>query len=89
MTDSTILLRHTALPGAVLCVGLRSFACFCAPVLPSLLPNRRHHGHTLPLQGGQDGHDEEATRDHHVGCGREGENLGPFHEGRGLLRRRL
>ncbi len=36
-----VSLRYTGLSGAALCVGLRAFACFCAPVLPSLLSNHR------------------------------------------------
>ena len=33
-----ISLRYTGLPGEVLDVWLRAVVCFCAPVLPSLLP---------------------------------------------------
>ena len=33
-----ISLRYTGLPGKASCIELRAFACFCAPVLPTLLP---------------------------------------------------
>lgn len=45
-----ISLCHTGLTEEALCVGLRLFACFCAPVLPVSLPISVRNAASGPCQ---------------------------------------